>query len=59
MPDHGERSFVRNEDWPAVQPQPGSCPARTGVNFLGFHLRQCGTQGTWLTVPQTAKVRNP
>ena len=34
-------------------------PSKEGVNFLGFHLRQCGKQGTWLTVPQQAKVRTP
>jgi RNA-directed DNA polymerase len=27
-----------------------------GVYFLGFHIRTCGQQGTWLTVPQKAKV---
>ena len=27
-----------------------------GFNFLGFHLRKFGKQGTWLTVPQKEKV---
>ena len=31
-------------------------PIKDGLNFLGFHLRKCGKQGTWLTVPQKEKV---
>ena len=31
-------------------------PSKEGLNFLGFHLRKCGKQGTWLTVPHKAKV---
>jgi RNA-directed DNA polymerase len=27
-----------------------------GLNFLGFHIRKCGKQGTLLTVPQKEKV---
>ena len=32
-----------------------SVPSKEGLNFLGFHLRKCGKQGTWLTVPHKAK----
>ena len=30
--------------------------SQDGVNCLGLHLRTCGTQGTWLPVPQQEKV---
>jgi RNA-directed DNA polymerase len=29
---------------------------RDGFNFLGFHVRKFGKQGTWLTLPQKDKV---
>jgi RNA-directed DNA polymerase len=29
---------------------------KEGFNFLGFHIRQFGTQGKWLSVPQKDKV---
>ena len=29
---------------------------KEGFNFLGFHIRKCGTQGTLLTVPHKEKV---
>ena len=31
-------------------------PITAGVNFLGFHRRTCGQQGTWLTGPPQEKV---
>jgi RNA-directed DNA polymerase len=30
--------------------------SKAGFNFLGLHIRQCGKQGKWLTVPHKEKV---
>ena len=56
MPAHGERRFLRDRGLARSAATTRLVHSQDGVNCLGLHLRTCGTQGTWLPVPQQEKV---
>ena len=56
MPDHGLKKFLKERGLALSEAKTRIVHITEGFNFLGFHIRKFGKQGTLLTVPHKEKV---